>query len=326
MEIYGTLGPSCRTQEVIENMIREGMTGMRLNLSHTSLSESRPLIESLRGAERVTGKKQELLIDLQGPEMRIGQLFEEVEVFKNDVVVIPVGRNVFGALNPYQKVLIDDGKLRGTILTLDEKSHTMSVRMANDGLLKSEKSLKIEGKDTELPTLTEQDIDHLKQAKAYGVTAVMQPFVRSGDDLTELRRRMQELKLEDIRVFAKIENMQGVHHMGSILPLCDMVVIARGDLGNSMPLYELPAVQKTVEEVCKKHNKPYLVVTEMLTSMISKPFPTRAEVTDIFYAAYNGASAVMVTGETAIGKYPAEVIHYLSRTAESGLRTRAAGM
>lgn len=144
----------------------------------------------------------------------------------------------------------------------------------------------------------------------------MQPFVCSGEDLKQVRNTLKECGVSQVKIFAKIENMIGVSNIDDILPHADVIIIARGDLGNDMPLWELPAVQKRIEKACKSQNKPYIVVTQMLASMEKNPIPTRAEVSDIFHAVFEGAYGVMVTGESAIGKYPVEVISYLSNTAK----------
>ena len=182
--------------------------------------------------------------------------------------------------------------------------------------MKPHKSIKIVDVNVPMPVLTDHDIRNIRQAKEYGVTALMQPFVFSGEDLKQVRKILKQENAEHLQVFAKIENRIGVENLQSILPEADLLVIARGDLGNDMPLWELPVVQKKIENVCKKYGKPYMVVTQMLASMEQNPIPTRAEVSDVFHAVYHGAEAVMVTGETAVGKYPVEVIRYLANTAK----------
>ena len=163
---------------------------------------------------------------------------------------------------------------------------------------------------------------NLKEAAAYGVTDVMQPFVRGASDLRTVKNAMREAGAGNCRLFAKIENRTGVAALSEILPETDMVVIARGDLGNAVPLWELPCVQKEISAQCLKHQVPFMVVTQMLASMENSPVPTRAEVSDIFNAVADGASAVMITGESASGKYPVQASSYLVRTAKEGLRWR----
>ena len=157
-------------------------------------------------------------------------------------------------------------------------------------------------------------------AAACGVTGVMQPFVRSRRDLETVRRALDENGGANIRLFAKIENQTGLERLPEFLETADEIVIARGDLGNAMPLWELPAAQKRIEAQCRKAGKPFMVVTQMLASMEQNPVPTRAEVSDIFNAVVDGAAAVMVTGETAVGKWPVEVIRYLSNTVQAAER------
>lgn len=148
----------------------------------------------------------------------------------------------------------------------------------------------------------------------------MLPFVRNADDLITLRKELMADNMDYIRIFAKIESIEGVEHLPSLLPFCDEIVIARGDLGNAIPLPKLPAVQKRISTTCLHAKKTFMVVTQMLASMEENPVPTRAEVTDIFQAVLDGASSLMLTGETAMGAYPEEAMKILSQTSEEALR------
>ena len=150
-----------------------------------------------------------------------------------------------------------------------------------------------------------------------GVTGVMQPFVRDHSDLECVKEARREAGAEDIRLFAKIENMDGVRKLEKLLPAADEIVIARGDLGNAVHLWDLPGVQRQISEKCRAAGKPFMVVTQMLASMERSPVPTRAEVNDIFHAVMDGAASIMVTGETAVGDYPVEVIRYMVNTVRS---------
>lgn len=165
--------------------------------------------------------------------------------------------------------------------------------------------------------MTAQDRENLALAPSCGVTAVMQPFVRSADDLKAVRAAMNECGGTDIRLFAKIENRRGMDALAELLPHADEIVIARGDLGNAVPLWELPAVQKRIAARCRENGTPFMVVTQMLASMEHSRVPTRAEMSDIFNAVLDGAASVMVTGETAAGEYPADVIRYLALAAHA---------
>ena len=159
-------------------------------------------------------------------------------------------------------------------------------------------------------------------AQKYGVTGVMQPFVRSPQDLKDVRNELAQAGAQGVRLFAKIENTAGIEQVDALIPWADEIVIARGDLGNAVRLWELPAVQKRIAAACRAAGRDFMVVTQMLASMEHRAVPTRAEVSDIFNAVLDGATSVMVTGETAIGKHPVEVIRYLSKTAGEALKDR----
>ncbi len=326
-EIFGTLGPACAQADVLERMFLEGMTGMRLNLSHTGLKESEPLIQSFHKAAQRAGVRPELLIDMQGPEIRIGELSAPLhlsgseELFllcpmeaaqaKPDRRVVPVADRVLDVLEAGDHVLLDDGKIE---LAVTAVSPAVTAVVLRGGILQKRKSLKLVGKSVAMPVLTDQDRENIRLAGAYGVTALMQPFVTEQKHLAEVKSRLLESGMGHLRVFAKIENREGIRQIKNILPDADMLVIARGDLGNDMPLWELPGAQKQLARLCREEGKPFLVVTELLASMVHHPYPTRAEVSDIFHAVADGASAVMVTNETAVGEYPVEVIRYLTKT------------
>ena len=342
VQVYGTFGPACKSREMLESMIQMGMTGMRLNLSHTTLEKSKEYIDNYRLAAESCGVKPQILIDMQGPELRIGDmeeitLSEEKMVFlvenrktvcshdadkNNDKKVaiqiedcnsIPVPAAVMSAVKCGMDVLMDDGKIRIQITEVKEQYAAAKVLVG--GRLKPHKSIKIVDVNVDMPVLTEHDLHNIRLATEYGVTALMQPFVFSGEDLKKVREILKKENAEHIQIFAKIENRIGVENLDTILPEADLIVIARGDLGNDMPLWELPTVQKKIENTCKEYGKPYMVVTQMLSSMEQNPIPTRAEVSDIFHAIYHGAQAIMVTGETAVGRYPVEVIKYMTNTA-----------
>ncbi len=325
-EIFGTLGPACAQADILEKMFLEGMTGMRLNLSHTNLRESESLIQYFHQAAQRAGVRPELLIDMQGPEIRIGELCEPLQLkeskeltltdqsaAKSDAGAIPVADSVLSVLEAGDHILLDDGKFELVVTSVKPQ---IAVCVLRGGILQEKKSLKVVDKQIPGPVLTEQDRENIRMAKDYGVTALMQPFVTKGTQLSEVKSVLWEHGMTDIRIFAKIENREGMRQMREIMPDADMIVIARGDLGNDMPLWELPAAQKKISDICKEASKPFLVVTQLLASMVQHPYPTRAEVSDIYHAVADGAGAVMVTNETAVGKYPVEVIRYLKKTVQ----------
>lgn len=314
VRIFATFGPSCKDEAVLRSMITEGMDGMRLNLSHMTLPMAQEYISAYRGAAAALGKEPCLLIDMQGPELRVERA--DIMLTEGEIVVLGEGGiilppAVLEELNAGDELLLDDGKI---LCRIKDSGSALVVR---GGFLKSRKSVKIKDKNVDMPVLTEHDIANIRLAGKYGVNAIMQPFVRLANDLIKVRQILDQNGACDLKIYAKIENRRGIEALCDILPHADVIVIARGDLGNDMPLWELPAVQKYIESICHEHNKPYIVVTQMLASMENSPVPTRAEVSDIFHAVYHGAWGVMITGETAVGKYPAEAVRYLSKTAKS---------
>ena len=318
--IYGTFGPACGSQETLEAMFRAGMTGMRLNLSHCDLQDSADMLRAFHAAAAAAGvNAPQLVIDTQGPELRIGALEGPMSLQNSAVVFfgkegIPFPKPVLEALEPGCEVLLDDGKLALQVTAVE--NGRAEAKVLRGGTLTGRKSIKLPGKDLRLPVLTERDIRNIRRATEFGVTGLLQPFVHSGEELCRLRQILQENGAGSLKLFAKIETLEGAANLPDILPQADVVVIARGDLGNDMPLWHLPAVQKDISAACRAAGKPFIVVTQMLSSMEHSPVPTRAEVSDIFNAVADGAWGVMVTGETAVGEYPAETIRYLSRTAE----------
>lgn len=320
MRYYATLGPSCCDTAALSALLRRGVTGFRLNLSHTPLAARTDWIAALHEAERKTGLRAQLMIDLRGPEVRIGSLPAPLPLAEGAAVTlgadIPVDGDVLGALRPSMTVLLDDGAMALTVVDGGV------CRVTRGGTLTGHKSLTLEGVDLRRPALCEADLADLSQAAALGVNAVMQPFVRSADDLRVVRQTMAETDLANAELFAKVENQPGLDALPDWLALCDVVTIARGDLGSSLPLERLPAAQKHIAALCRSRGKPFLVVTQLLHSMIDHPSPTRAEVLDIYNAVLDGADCLMLTGETAQGRYPLESADWLIRVAQEAEKAR----
>lgn len=320
MRYYATLGPSCCDTAALAALLRRGITGFRLNLSHTPLAARTDWIDALHEAERKTGLRAQLMIDLRGPEVRIGDMPVPLPLAEGAAVTlgadIPVDGDVLDALRPGMTVLLDDGAMALTVVDGGV------CRVTRGGTLTGHKSLTLEGVDLRRPALCEADLADLAQAAALGVNAVMQPFVRSADDLRVVRQTMAENGLADAELFAKVENQPGLDALPDWLALCDVVTIARGDLGSSLPLEQLPAAQKRIAALCRSRRKPFLVVTQLLHSMIDHPSPTRAEVLDIYNAVLDGADCLMLTGETAQGRYPLESADWLIRVAQEAEKVR----
>jgi pyruvate kinase len=323
LEFYATLGSSCQSEKTLEEMFRTGMTGVRMNLSHQDLEERQEWLDNMRKAAAKCDMKPDLLVDLQGPELRIGKLKKPLILEENRKVILGKGgvkipKTVLPLLEKGQDILLDDGKLLLTVKKI--KKNYAECIVVRGGVLQSRKSMALPGLTIEMPTLTKADLSNINSLPKEGVTGVMLPFVRNAQDIKNLRQALAHAGAKDTRIFAKIENLAGYQALDEIIPECDMIVIARGDLGNAVPLWELPAIQKDIAKRCQTAHKPFMVVTQLLHSMEDAMVPTRAEVTDIYNAVLDGADALMLTGETAVGKYPSIAMGYLVQTAQEGLK------
>ena len=319
LELYGTLGPACARENILEGMFRAGMTGMRVNLSHMTLDQARPWIEIMHRAAARCGLEPDLLADLQGPEVRVGKLpaplaLKTGETVALDALLLPLPLREM--LAPGQEILLDDGKL--LLETLDRDR----AKILRGGTLLPRKSAAVPGLTLTLPPLTPEDEDNLRRAEELGVTGVMQSFVRGKEDVLALRSALCRCGCKGIRLYAKVENRLGLETLPQWIDLADCIVIARGDLGNAIPLTRLPAAQKAIAGRAKERGKPFLVVTQLLASMEHSAVPTRAEVSDIYNAVLDGASALMLTGETAGGAFPREAMEVLCRTAQGAWNDR----
>ena len=314
MNYYATLGESCKDAAVIAALLRAGISCFRLNLSHGSLREKADWIDALHRAEREAGLSAGLLIDLHGPEVRTGRtapdaLLPEGETVPLSALALPEA--VAAGLLPGQELRIDDG---GAVLTLENGG---LCRVTRAGRVAPRKSVALPGLALHLPPLTAEDLEDLTDGARYGVTAVMQPFVRSREDLDAVRRAMTQAGLGGALLYAKIEDQAGLDALPDWIGGCDVVTAARGDLGVNLGLEHVPAVQKRIAAACRRAGKPLLVVTELLGSMTARPVPTRAEVSDICNAVWDGAAHLMLTNETAAGKYPVEAAAWLVKCAEA---------
>ncbi len=316
--LYGTLGPSCQDADMLIQLIRAGMTGLRINLSHGTLSGCAAWLEQVRAAERSTGQQLDLLIDLQGPEIRLGD-FAAFDVEPGQLISlgdggIPAPAPAVAALQPGDLISVDDGAQLWKVLEAEGASAL--VQVIRGGMLLPRKSLALpENRPVDMPALSDQDYENLALAVNLGIRQVMLPFVHSAKDIQAVRTYWATLTEDPLQIFAKIEDPIGVQALECFMDEVDVIVIARGDLGAHVPLSTLPVLQMEIIRRCRQRHRPFLVVTQMLNSMIHAPVPTRAEVTDIAFAVVSGAAAIMLTGETAMGDYPAEAMTVFADTA-----------
>lgn len=326
MELYGTLGAACRDRGTMLELFRAGMTGTRLNLSHVTLAECAPWLHDFWSAASEAGAAPRLVIDLQGPETRVGRLSRPVYLPEGETILlggdgVPVARAVLDAARPGDRIVMDDSAF--LLEALERGNGTLLCRVLRGGLLGSRKSVALPGRHLDTPTLTEEDWENLKAASRFGVTDILQPFVRGRRDVEILRAALLKNGLKAVRIMAKIENCQGLDKLDEIIAAADEICIARGDLGGGMPLWELPGVQKEIARRCREAGRPFCVATQLLWSMQERAVPTRAEVCDIYNAVLDGAGGLMLTGETAAGKYPVEAMSYLARTVREALAALA---
>lgn len=322
MRYYVTLGPACNDAATITSMVKAGATGFRVNLSHGSLESFSEWIDRVRQCSL----DAEILMDLQGPCLRIGHLpspllLEEGSVLHLGAGGVPCPVAFLDALAVGQTVSLDDHKIMAQVAAVSPGSAFCIVRQG--GTLYSAKSIAAPGTDIEMPTLTDQDMISLRLAPMLGVTGVMLPFVRRRSDLDNLHDALYQCGAEKLKVFAKLESLEGLQNLASFVDLADEIIIARGDLADQVPLWLIPRFQKQIGQVCLANGVPYMVVTQLLESMNHSPTPTRAEMADIYNAVLEGASSLMLTGETATGEYPAQAVRYLVKAAEAALEDLA---
>ena len=321
IKTYATLGPRCCDSETLCAMLRLGLTGFRLNVSHRTLQECSQWTSALQEAGKAAGVTPELIIDLRGGELRLGQLDAPIPLRAGDRFIfgdggVPLDADILDVLHAGQTVLLDDSAIELTVEQADGFSAV--CRCIRGGLVEGHKSITLPDVDIPRPAVCQADLTDLAVARAHGVTAVMQPFVRSRSDLEQVRDALAQFGLSDFAIFAKVEDRIGLETLPQWLDLCDTVTVARGDLGSNLSLYELPRAQKEIAAICRAANKDFLVVTHLLQSMIHAPVPTRAEVTDIYNACLDGAAALMLTGETAQGEFGVEAVTFLLEMARRG--------
>ena len=324
LEYYATLGPSSKDGKVMEEMFRVGMTGVRVNTSHSTLEEMEDwLAEYFKAAKKCGVKEPKLLMDLQGPELRIGKIPKGISLKEKKKIRIGKGgikvpKAILANLKKGREILLDDGMILLMVKKCEENYADCIV--LRGGKLESKKSITLPGIKLDTPTLTKTDLENISRIQENKVTGVMLPFVRSGQDVKNLRDALKQEKCKDTKIYAKIENLAGMECIEEVAEYADEIVIARGDLGNDMPLWELPAAQKKIATVCRKKEVPFLVATQLMHTMEENGAPSRAEVLDVYNCVLDGASGLMLTGETAKGKHPVSAMGYMVNTAKEALR------
>jgi pyruvate kinase len=323
-KIVATLGPASSDRAMIGRLFEAGADVFRINMSHTSHERMRELVSSIRSLEGHYGRSIGILVDLQGPKLRIGS-------FANETVMVETGSTfvlddnpapgdatriqlphpeILAALAPGDTMLLDDGKVRLT--TIEANASRAVTRVEVGGRLSNRKGVSLPDTTVPLAALTEKDRSDLEAALNTGVDWIALSFIQRADDIAEAKK----ITRGRAAVMAKIEKPQAVNQLTEILDLVDALMVARGDLGVEMPLEKVPSIQKQLTRAARKAGKPVVIATQMLESMISSPVPTRAEVSDVATAIYEGADAVMLSAESASGQFPVEAVATMNRIAE----------
>lgn len=318
-KIVCTLGPSTSTPEAIRALVEGGMNVARLNMAHGERAQHRELIAQVRAAAKTLGRAVGVLVDLQGPKIRVGALAQPLElVAGRPVVMVPEGEAREGELpttyealaddvRPGDRVLLDDGLLELTVRGVSERRVTLDV--LRGGVICSHKGINLPDTPVNAPALTAKDEADLEFALEWGVEFVGLSFVRRAEDVAELKRRVGDRAL----VVAKIEKAAAVEVIEEILAVADLVMVARGDLGVELPFEKVPLAQKRMIRLANLYGRPVITATQMLESMIEHARPTRAEASDVANAVLDGTDAVMLSGETATGRYPLQALEAIVR-------------
>src|ERR1017187_506256 len=324
-KIVATLGPSCSTPDVFRKLMQAGVDVARLNFSHGSHAPKAELIRMVRKVAAAEHKAMCILADLQGPKIRTGKLKdhksvhlvagEHLTITPKDVqgtasLVGTTFKTLAENLEPGSRILLSDGLIELLVERID--GGDVICEIVNGGILGENKGINLPGIPVKVPSLTQKDEEDLIFAISHGVDAVAVSLVRTADDIRHVRRRLDALK-SDVWIIAKLEKPQAVEHLDSILEVADGIMVARGDLGVEVPPEKVPAIQKHIIRRAAEYRKPVITATQMLESMIENPRPTRAEASDVANAIYDGTDAVMLSGETAAGKYPVESVSMMAK-------------
>ncbi len=327
-KIVCTIGPSSEALDMTKKLIEAGMNVARLNFSHGDFEEHGNRIKNVRAACEELNKTVAILLDTKGPEIRTGKLKEEpIDLVQGEQIILTTEEilgdtkrlsvtyeNLPKDVEAGSTILIDDGLIG---LTVEKVEGTeIYCRIVNGGQIKSKKGVNVPGVRISLPGITEKDANDIIFGIEQGVDFIAASFVRKASDVLEIRELLEKHHASHIQIISKIENQEGVDNLEEILEVSDGLMVARGDLGVEIPAEEVPLVQKEMIKKCNLVGKPVITATQMLDSMQRNPRPTRAEASDIANAIFDGTDAIMLSGETAAGKYPVESVQTMSRIAE----------
>lgn len=328
-KIVCTIGPATKDVEILKKMILAGMNVARLNFSHGSFEDQEVFYNALIKAREEVGLPLAILLDTQGPEIRTGKLVQNPVTLKAEETFTLVNEDIIGDntrttitykelykdVEPGTTILIDDGKIELEVQKIEGKD--IVCKVMNGGNLGNRKSINVPGRHINLPALKEKDINDLISACEHEFDFIAASFIRSADDVRAIRKVLAEHGGERIKIISKIESQEGVDNLDEIIEESDGIMVARGDMGVELPMECVPLVQKRIIKQCNKAGKLVITATQMLESMTENPRPTRAEVSDVANAIFDLTGAIMLSGESAMGKYPVECVETMSRIAHS---------
>ncbi|MFD2698091.1 pyruvate kinase [Mesonia sediminis] len=329
-KIVATLGPATSNKSVLKSMLEKGVNIFRINFSHANYDDVKKRIASIRELNEKYGFNAGILADLQGPKLRVGIMKEEIVVSKGDQITFATGEEFQGTkdrvfmnysefpkdVKPKERILLDDGKLIFEVVSTNLKNEVVT-KVVQGGPLRSKKGVNLPNTNISLPALTEKDFKDAQFAIEQEVDWIALSFVRNEKDLQVLNDLIKKHSEHKIPVIAKIEKPEGVKNIDKIISACDGLMVARGDLGVEVPAHEVPLIQKQLVLKAKKARIPVIIATQMMETMISSLTPTRAEVNDVANSVMDGADAVMLSGETSVGKYPVQVIEKMCQIVKS---------
>jgi pyruvate kinase len=322
-KIVATIGPATSSEEMLEKIILAGVDVCRLNFSHGAHELHQEVIDRVRNINNRLGCNVALLQDLQGPKLRIGKVEGEFHLVEGDHVLVTTEeqmstkdvlfvsyKRLIQDCNPGERILLNDGKV-SLVFTEKINDTTLKAEVIAGGPLSSNKGFNLPDSSLTVPSLTKKDLADLEYGLSQEVDWVALSFVRTADDIVELKRLIAE-KGTHTKVIAKIEKPEAVKNIDEIIKVSDGIMVARGDLGVEVPLQRVPLIQKTIVEKCLAAAKPCIIATQMMETMILDSMPTRAEINDVANAVLDGADALMLSAETSVGKYPLRVIEVMS--------------
>lgn len=328
-KIVCTIGPASNTKEVIKKLMEAGMNASRHNFSHGTHETHKENMDMVKEVRKELNKNIAIILDTKGPEIRTGDFnVDKVELKEGSKFTIYCREEILGDeskcyvtydnlcedVKPGDSILIDDGLVGLKVESVE--GNKINCVVTNSGVVSNHKGINVPGVSIKLPSLTEKDISDLKFGVEQGVDMIAASFVRTAEDVLTIRETLNRFGGEDVLIFSKIENREGVDNIDRIIKFSDGIMVARGDLGVEIPTEEVPIVQKMIIEKCNVAGKPVITATQMLDSMIRNPRPTRAEASDVANAILDGTDAIMLSGETANGKYPIEAVNTMARIAE----------